>query len=202
MSPGLRLLGAIAIILFLIVAGLLGGLQDLRMSIREDPALAAEVHAVSFPIPGIAGASPYKVMDLRERFQFASVYLANSNPPNDGVIMIVSRMPADNVDEESNLERGMNKEWKAGDFRRNGEPYQELLHFQGDVVYAKVQEFVSPGGLARTQIHLPLNWGGDRVFVQVNGPKSLVTMSVLRTALESVTGPAKPLRIEPDETSI
>ena len=45
MSPGLRLLGAIAIILFLVVAGLLGGLQDLRMNIREDPALAVEVHA-------------------------------------------------------------------------------------------------------------------------------------------------------------
>jgi len=199
MSPGLRLLGAIAIILFLIVAGLLGGLQDLRMNIREDPALAAEVHAVSFPIEGIAGAEPYKVMDLRERFQFASVYLTNSDPPSDGVIMIVSRMPVDNVDPEGDLERGIKKEWEQGDFRRNGEPRQQLLRFQGDVVYAKVQEFVNDSGLARTQVHLPLEWGGERVFVQVNGPKAVVTAGALQAALESVVGPAQPLFVEPTE---
>lgn len=199
MSPGLRLLGAFAIIMFLIIAGLLGGLQDLRMNIRQDPALAAEVHAVSFPIAGIAGAEPYKVMDLRARFQFASVYLTNSDPPSDGVIMIVSRMPAENVDEEGDLERGMKKEWDQGDYRRNGETRQELLRFQGDVVYARVQEYVNDAGGARTQIHLPLDWGGERVFVQVNGPKAVVTVGALQGALEGVVGPAQPLFVPPAE---
>lgn len=199
MSPGLRLLGAVAIILFLLLAGLLGGLQDLRMNIREDPALAAEVHAVSFPIAGVGGAEPYKVMDLRERFQFASVYLSNSDPPSNGVIMIVSRMPIENIDPEGDLERGMKKEWKQGDYRHDGEPRQQLLHFQGSTVYARVQEFVNGAGLARVQLHLPLDWGGERVFVQVNGPKEVVTAEAMQTALESVVDPAQPLFVEPTE---
>lgn len=199
MSPGLRLLGAIAIILFLVVAGLLGGLQDLRMNIREDPALAAEVHAVSFPISGLAGAEPYKVMDLRERFQFASVYLTNSEPPSDGVIMIVSRMPVENVDEEGDLERGMKKEWDEGGFERRGESSLELLNFRSQTVYAKVQEFVNDTGAVRLQLHLPLDWGGDRVFVQVNGPQQDVSIDALQAALESIDETPQPLFVEPTE---
>lgn len=199
MSPGLRLLGAIAIILFLVVAGLLGGLQDLRMNLREDPALAVEVHAVSFPIPGLAGAEPYKVMDLRERFQFASVYLSNSDPPSDGIIMIVSRMPAENVDEEGDLERGMKKEWDEGDFERRGEGSQELLRFRSQTVYAKVQEYVDDAGAVRLQVHLPLDWGGDRVFVQINGPQTDVSMAALQEALDSITETPQPLFVEPIE---
>ena len=198
MSPGLRLLGAIAIILFLVVAGLLGGLQDLRMNIREDPALAVEVHAVSFPIPGIAGAEPYKVMDLRERYQFASVYLTNSDPPSEGTIMIVSRLPIANT-AEGNQERGIKKEWKQGDFKREGEASQQLLQFRDQTLYATVQEFRAPDGRERRQMLVPLDWAEDRVTIQINGPSTEVTLEAMQAALNQIEGGPQPLFVEPVE---
>ena len=85
MSPGLRLLGAIAIILFLVVAGLLGGLQDLRMNIREDPALAVEVHAVSFPIPEQAGYKHFP--NPASRYPIVGSFVAKTS---DGVRVAIT----------------------------------------------------------------------------------------------------------------
>lgn len=193
MSPGLRLVAAITVILFLVVAGLLGGLQDLNQTMRKDPVFASALHEVSFPIPGIAGAEPYQAMDLRERFGWASVYLKNAEVPSDGIIMIVSRMNAENVRLDGDFDKAMNREWEKGSYQPLGNVREELLQFREETIYAKVQVFRNDEQALRNQFLVSVPWGEQTVFVQANGPAEQLTLESLQAALNGVVGPAQEL---------
>jgi hypothetical protein len=200
MSPGLRLVAACTVILFLVVAGLLGGLQDLNQQMRKDPVLAAEIHAMSFPIPGIAGAKPYGAMDLRQRFGWASVYLKSSEDPSDSVIMIVSRLPGENVRLDGDFDKAMNREWDKGSFKQIGSVREVNLQFRGEQHFAQLQVFQDDAQALRHQFLLGLPWGGQLVYVQANGPAELLTQASLQAALDGVEGDAQEL-VPPDPAS-
>lgn len=196
MSPGLRLFVMATILAFLVVAGLLGGLQQLQSeSLIVNPVMAAEVHAQSFPIPGIGGAEPYKVFDARKQNRFAAVYLKSGEQPSDGVLMIVSRLPLENVREGGEDDRGLQREWKEGSFAQLGDPRQQLFRFREQSCYATAKEYVNDAGVKRSQFSLPLEWGEDRVWVQVNGPSEVVTAEALQQALDAVEGEAQTLEV-------
>jgi len=202
MSPGLRLVAACTVILFLVVAGLLGGLQDLNQQLRKDPVFASELHAVSFPIPGIAGAQPYQAMDLRQRFGWASVYLKSSENPSDGVIMIVSRLPGENVRLDGDFDKGMNREWDEGSFEPLGGVREVNVQFRGVQHFAQLQVFQDDALALRHQFLVGLPWGGETVYVQANGPAELLTQASLQEALDGLDGEAQELLPpEPDESS-
>jgi hypothetical protein len=193
MSSGLRLVAACTVILFLVVAGLLGGLQDLNQSMRKDPVFASELHAVSFPVPGIAGAQPYQAMDLRQRFGWASVYLKSSGNPSDGVIMIISRLPSENVRLDGDFDKAMNREWKAGSFQPLGSVREVNVQFRGQQHFAQLQVFRNDTQALRHQFLVGLPWGGQTVYVQANGPAELLTQASLQEALDGVEGEAQEL---------
>lgn len=187
------MVAACTVILFLVVAGLLGGLQDLNQQMLKDPVFASELHEVSFPIPGIAGAKPYQAMDLRQRFGWASVYLKSSEIPSAGVIMIVSRLPGENVRLDGDFSKGMNREWEVGSFQPLGAMREVNVEFRGQQHYAQLQVFQDDAQTLRHQILVALPWGGETVYVQANGPAELVTQASLQAALDGVTGEAQEL---------
>lgn len=204
MSPGLRLVAACTVILFLVVAGLLGGLQDLNQNLRKDPVFASELHEVSFPIPGIAGAQPYQAMDLRDRFGWASVYLKSSEDPSDGVIMIVSRLPGENVRLDGDFDKGMNREWESGSFEPLGTMREVNVQFRGQQHFAQLQVFQDDAQALRHQFLVGLPWGGQTVYVQANGPAKLLTQASFQQALDGVVGEAQELvqpEPEPESTN-
>ena len=193
MSPGLRLVAACTVILFLVVAGLLGGLQDLNQTMRKDPVFAAELHEVSFPIPGIAGAQPYQAMDLRHRYGWASVYLKSSEVPSDGVIMIISRLPGENVRLDGDFDKAMNREWESGSFKPLGTAREVNVEFRGMQHFAQLQVFQDDTEALRNQFLVGLPWGGQTVYLQANGPADLLNQASLQEALNGVVGEAKEL---------
>lgn len=193
MSPGLRLLAAIAVICFLVLAGLLGGLQDLQPGFVEDPALAAELAERVLPIEPLGGAQPYKAMDFRERFDMAAVYLRSPDTGSGQTWMLLTSMPPTDFDADGELDRGMRKEWDYDGLEASGPATTYPLRFRGQALTAEGQEFRAADGRARRQLIVPLDWGGRMVFVAVHGPSDVVTVPALQAALDATEGDAVPL---------
>lgn len=200
MSPGLRLIAAIAIILFLVVAGLLGALQDLQNQFIKDPVFAEELGERIFPIGSVAGTQPYQYQDVRERFQMAAVYSKSAEKPSDGVIMIVSSLPPQNLKLDGDLDRGIRKEWKEGSFEQQGADSTANFMFRGDAVFAQQKDFKNHDGAMRRQYVAQLNWGDQLIVLGINGPADQVTHAALQTALDEIEGEPMPFLDPPEET--
>jgi len=199
MSPGLRVIAAIAIILFLVVAGLLGALQDLQGQFVRDPVFAAELGERIFPIGSVAGTQPYQYQDVRERFQMAAVYSKSAETPSDGIIMIVASLPPGNLKLDGEIDRGMRKEWDEGSFKEVGNMSLVSLVFRDTPIMAQEKNFRDANGATRRQFVTQLNWGEQLIVLTINGPSEQVTREVLQAALNGIEGEALPLIDPPVE---
>ncbi len=196
MNPGLRVAICVVILLFLILGGLLGGLQDLGTSFIEDPERAAEIGAVIFPVEGIASAQPYKAIDLRKRFASASVYYKSTETPSDGVLMIVSTLRREDFDPEGAIDRGLHDELDDDTFEPVGAMRRQAFQFRQQRISAEFKQFQNPAGDQRSQFVLQFDWGDRLVFVTVNGPAADVSAAAVQAALDRVEGEAQPLLTE------
>jgi hypothetical protein len=194
MKPGTRLLAAIAIILFLVVAGLLGGLQDLRRLHTQDPAASAELGKLIFPLTPIDGAVAFQAQDLRENYGMASAYYQSKEGAADGVLLILASMPPGDFSEADNWDQGIQREWNRGDFERvETAAAQQDFYFRGQATLARTKVFQNPAGQQRQQFVIPITWGEQQVFLQVNGPAEIVTIEAVQAMLDSVEGEPQPL---------
>jgi hypothetical protein len=194
MKPGTRLLAAIAIILFLVVAGLLGGLQDLRRLHTQDPAASAELGKLILPLTPIDGAMAYQAQDLREDFNMASAYYRSKEGAANGVLLILASAPLSDLSKMDNWDQGIQREWDRGDFERLETPaVQQDFYFRGQATLARTKLFQNSAGQQRQQYVIPIIWGEQQVFIQVNGPAEVVTMAAVQAMLDSVEGEPQPL---------
>lgn len=193
MSSGLRLIAAIAIICFLVVAGLLGGLQDLQPGFVEDPVVAAEIADRILPIGRLGGAQPYKAMDFRARYDMAAAYLQSAEAGASQTWMLLTSLPPTDFDPDGELDRGMRKEWDYDALEADGPPVAHSLRFRGQALTADSQVFRTADGVRRRQLIVPLNWGGRMVFIAAHGPAEVVTIEAVQAALDAIEGDALPL---------
>jgi hypothetical protein len=109
------------------------------------------------------------------------------------VIMIVSRLPGENVRLDGDFDKAMNREWDVGDFRPLGSAREVDVQFQGQQHFAQLQVFQDDTQALRNQFLLGLPWGGQTVYLQANGPADLLTQASLQEALDGVVGKAQEL---------
>lgn len=193
MNPTVRLLIAIALIAFLVVFGLLAALQELRTSNLVDPVLSAEMGEMILPMDPIGGAKAYQCQDYREKFGMASAYYRTGEGGPDDVILILSSMPPDQFRADGEWDQGLQRDWDEGDFEQVGSGWTtQAFQFRGSTVQSRAKVFAA-NGKQRNQFVMPLNWGERMVWVQVNGPSSVVSVDGVQQMLDSVRGEPQPL---------
>jgi hypothetical protein len=205
MSSGLRLLAAIALIAFLVVFGMLTALQELRTVNLVDPVAAARLGNLILPVQPIGGALPYKSQDYRDRFGMASAYYQAGEGESSELIMILSSMPPEKFREDGEWDQGLQKEWDSEGFRQIGGQTTQQFYFKGQAVLGRFKLFQVEDQTSRHQFVVPVRWGKQLVWVQVNGPSETVTAESVQSMLDSVEGEPGPFLetiLEPEDPAL
>ncbi len=198
MNPTVRLLAAFALIAFLVVFGLLAAMQELRTSNIVDPVIAEKLGTLIFPVEPIGDAKPYQSQDYREKFGMASAYYRTGEGGPDDVLMILSSMRPENFRNEGDWDQGLSREWEKGDFSQIGSGFNmKSFLFKGMGVQGQAKVFTDSNGAQRNQFVIPVRWGEQMVWVQVNGPASVVSVEAVQAMLDSATAEPQPL-LPPD----
>lgn len=187
------MLAAIALVAFLVVYGMSTGLQEARTYNLVDPAVAERIGNLILPVQPIGGALPYQSQDYRERFGMASAYYRTGEGDGSDLLMILSSMSPENFREDGEWDQGLQKEWDSEGFRQIGAQTTQQFYFRGQAVLGQFKLFQAMDKTTRHQFVVPVRWGKQLVWVQVNGPSGTVSVESVQSVLDSVTGEPRPL---------
>jgi hypothetical protein len=183
-NSGTRVLIAVVIILFLVMSGLLGGLQWFQSHSRSDP---AEVQAIADTILLISLPSellPVKGADLSEMNGLRLAAFEGTDARGRKTHFLMTAITSQNFDASKEFESGIDWEEDAYELLEKG--VKEFL-YQGNSVPGYFFRFTNSHGDKRNEFSAVLDSATGKIILSLNGPADTVGDEILQGLLKTVS---------------
>ena len=184
MPAGTRLFIAITVILFLLMSGILGGLQWFQSFSRSDPAEVQAIADTILPLNLSEEFIPVKGADLSELNNLKLVSFEKTDDRGRTTTLNMTAMAQENFDGSKPFSSGT--DWEDENFQAV-ESTQPTYAFQGFPIvghYVRLKNQATQD--IRVEMAVALDWQDTKVVLSLTGPADTTSHQDFQTILDSI----------------